>query len=258
MTHKEAKKHAKSLRPWYKKKRFIIPGAVILLVILMNLFSGGGDSPPPAAQPTETDVETVEPTDDAETQPVETEEEAEPTEAEVVETTPPEEPEEPEELVPVAAFGSGTHAVGDDIEPGTYRSEGSTTVCYWERVSSFDGEFESIIANGNLSPDIVTIEEGDAGFNSMMCGDWFVVDDTYPEAPATTFGDGTFAVGGHIEPGTYSADGDPEEVCYFARLSDFSGEFDAIISNGNFATIIEISPDDAGFTTYDCGTWTKK
>ncbi len=45
------------------------------------------------------------------------------------------------------------------------------------------------------------------------------------------------------------------DLCYWARLSEFAGEgVDGIIINGNGPRIIEISADDAGFTSFvgDC------
>ncbi|MDS1270689.1 hypothetical protein RIF23_10300 [Lipingzhangella sp. LS1_29] len=67
--------------------------------------------------------------------------------------------------------GSGTYTVGEDIEPGTYRSEGSD--CYWARLSSTTGHYDSIIANSFSSgPQVVTIEPGDAAFETSGCGEW--------------------------------------------------------------------------------------
>jgi hypothetical protein len=71
-----------------------------------------------------------------------------------------------------AEFGDGTHRVGTDIEPGTYRTEGAPG-CYWARLRSFSGELEAIIANANPSgPAVVTIAPTDAGFESTNCGAW--------------------------------------------------------------------------------------
>lgn len=52
-----------------------------------------------------------------------------------------------------AGIGEGSWEVGTDVKAGTY----TTTVpagehCYWARLKDFDGELESVIANGNLSP----------------------------------------------------------------------------------------------------------
>lgn len=98
----------------------------------------------------------------------------------------------------------------------------------------------------------------DTAFETQGCGQWLPLADTAPDQPATEFDDGTHRVGVHIEPGTYTASADPSDLCYWARLSDFSNELDGIITNGNEPTTIEISPDDAGFETSGCGTWTRR
>jgi hypothetical protein len=50
--------------------------------------------------------------------------------------------------------------------------------------------------------------------------------------PGPTFGDGDFAVNYEVAPGTYWAQGAlPGDSCYWARLSDFSGEDASIIAN---------------------------
>jgi hypothetical protein len=160
----------------------------------------------------------------------------------------PQEPEEPK------GVGDGTHRVPNEIAPGTYRSTDETT-CYWARLKGFSRELNDVIANGNNSPEIVTIGNNDAGFETQGCGDWVPVKDTAPASPATKFGNGTYQVGVHIEPGTYSADG--QGTCYWARLSNFSHTgVGGIITNGNNPTTVEIAPSDAGFTTFGCGTWT--
>lgn len=75
---------------------------------------------------------------------------------------------------PRSTFGAGTHRVGSDIAPGTYRnSGGSSSTCYWARLSDFGGGVGSIIAN-NLGggQQVVTIAPTDAGFESRNCGTW--------------------------------------------------------------------------------------
>jgi sugar-specific transcriptional regulator TrmB len=70
------------------------------------------------------------------------------------------------------SFGEGAYIVGTDIEPGTYRSSGSSG-CYYERLSDFTGDMNSIIANGVTdAPAVVTIAPTDAGFQSSDCGTW--------------------------------------------------------------------------------------
>ncbi len=140
---------------------------------------------------------------------------------------------------------------------GTYRSTG-TGLCYWARLSGFTGELSDIIGNGNSGLEIVSIAKSDAGFTTQGCGDWVPVKATFPDAPARSFGDGTFQVGKHIAPGTYRADGAPSDLCYWARLSDFSQSgISGIIVNGNSPTVVEIRPSDTGFTSSGCGQWTR-
>jgi hypothetical protein len=65
----------------------------------------------------------------------------------------------------------GTHAVGDEIKPGTYRANGSGSDCYWARLSSFD---ESDIINNHVGSahTFVTIKSSDKAFETNGCGDW--------------------------------------------------------------------------------------
>ncbi|MBE1524397.1 hypothetical protein [Nesterenkonia lutea] len=69
--------------------------------------------------------------------------------------------------------GSGTFIVGEDIQPGTYRTDGGSGYCYWARLSGLSGEFGDIITNG--LPDgqgFVTIAETDVAFETSDCGEW--------------------------------------------------------------------------------------
>lgn len=73
-------------------------------------------------------------------------------------------------------FGEGVWVVGQQIEPGRYRSTGpgpDDFGCYWERKSGLSGEFGDIIANDNQSgPTVVDIKSGDVAFKSNGCGTW--------------------------------------------------------------------------------------
>ncbi len=71
--------------------------------------------------------------------------------------------------------GSGTYLVGDDIQPGTYKTAGpgSLGMCYWERAKDSSGGFESIIANDNLTGQgVVTIKSSDKVFKTDGCQAW--------------------------------------------------------------------------------------
>jgi hypothetical protein len=70
-------------------------------------------------------------------------------------------------------FGEGTYIVGTDISPGTWRSDGAGSLCYWSRMSGFTGSLGEIIANSNASgPVVITIAATDKGFRSARCGTW--------------------------------------------------------------------------------------
>jgi len=74
---------------------------------------------------------------------------------------------------PKVAFADGAYRVGPDIEPGTYRSLGTSNSCYWERLRGFGGTLDDIIANFiGPNPTIVAIAPTDAGFRSDRCGSW--------------------------------------------------------------------------------------
>lgn len=49
-----AKAHAKAMRPWYKKKRFILPLVLIGIIIISQAFRGGGADTPTAGAPAAT------------------------------------------------------------------------------------------------------------------------------------------------------------------------------------------------------------
>ena len=154
-------------------------------------------------------------------------------------------------------FSDGTHRVGEDIQPGTYRTREGSSGCYYARLSGFGGGFEEILANGNTDdPTIITIEPTDAGFESKRCGTW-TQDLSAITNSTTSFEDGTYKVGTDIEPGTYRSSG--SSGCYYARLSGFNGSFENIIANENTDTpaVVAIAPTDAGFESKRCGTWTR-
>lgn len=72
------------------------------------------------------------------------------------------------------SFGDGTHLVGTDIKPGTYRAQASEG-CYWERLSGLSGQSNDTIANdyvGSSGQVVVTIAATDVAFHTEDCGTW--------------------------------------------------------------------------------------
>ncbi|QDG89080.1 hypothetical protein NIBR502770_11755 [Pseudarthrobacter sp. NIBRBAC000502770] len=76
-----------------------------------------------------------------------------------------------QEVVNTVKLGDGTHVVGKEMEPGTYRTNPSTKDCYWSRTTGGG----NIIANDfvGFAPDgvTVTVYPGE-GFESQRCGAW--------------------------------------------------------------------------------------
>lgn len=153
-------------------------------------------------------------------------------------------------------FGDGSFSVGPAITQataGTYRSSGGPN-CYWQRTSDLTGSLSSIIANDLLSgPDVVTILPTDAGFTSQGCGLWAPLPASGPRVGA--FGDGRYAIGIDIAPGTYSAPGG--DNCYWEQDRDFLGQGDSILSNDLPVgpVTVALSPDAVAFKVQGCGTW---
>jgi hypothetical protein len=75
-----------------------------------------------------------------------------------------------------------------------------------------------------------------------------------PPGPKTTFdGNGTYAVGKDIQPGTYSSAGPVDNgACYWKRTNG-SDIIDNALSKK--AQIVQIEPTDTSFTTNQCQQW---
>ncbi len=165
----------------------------------------------------------------------------------------------PQTPAPSRTFGPGTQRVGTDISAGTYRSGPVEDACYWERKSGFGGSFDEIIANDfTTDRTIVTISESDAGFESDGCGTWTNDLRAITPSPTAPFAGGTFLVGTDVAPGTWQ-NSDSSGGCYWERLSGFGGTVEEIIANDftESQAVVEIGPEDTGFSSNDCGTWTQ-
>lgn len=157
-------------------KKFGLGCGGILLVLF--LFGGcvaaisGGDSDEGSREPAIAREET------------ESEEKVEEAAAEDTEETVEEEaaaeegPEPEEESEASATVGNGVHRVGEDIEPGTYTTDGPDPddfmpMCYYARLSGLSGEFDDIIANNNIEgPGSVVVQESDAALELSGGCEW--------------------------------------------------------------------------------------
>ena len=157
-------------------------------------------------------------------------------------------------------FGSGTFTVGhsaSSLPPGLYRSDVNTNSCYWERLSGFSGSSDIIENDIGDGPRLVQIAPTDVGFKSDRCGTWREAVGAITSSQTASFGEGQFVVGLDIAPGTWRSSG-TGTTCYWARLSDFSG--DGILDNdlGPEPAIVTILPGDKGFESSRCGTWVRQ
>lgn len=162
---------------------------------------------------------------------------------------------------PPFTFGAGTHIVGVDVPPDTYRNSGFSPGCYWERLSGFSGELSDIIANNFTTiGQIVEIEPSDVGFRSTSdCGTWS--NNLAPtRSPTAALDPGTWQVPSEVAAGNWR-NAPVASGCYWERLRGFSGELADIIAN-DFnpdvtQSIVTVSATDVGFSATDnCGVWT--
>jgi hypothetical protein len=131
--------------------------------------------------------------------------------------------------------------------------------CYWTRLRGFDSGLEDLIARRfGEGPQVVTIGQNDAGFDSIGCGGW--TDDLRdPEFPSG-FTDGTWIVGEDFFPGVYIAS--EAENCIWERLSGFGGtrreRIERDFASDGIPPSVTIEPTDAGFTSSGCGVWAQR
>jgi hypothetical protein len=82
-----------------------------------------------------------------------------------------------------------------------------------------------------------------------------------PRGPENLFVEGVYVVGRDIVPGTYRTNGPTDDggSCYWARLSDTTGDFDAVIANGRSSgqITLTVKDSDAAVETSGCAGWLK-
>lgn len=76
------------------------------------------------------------------------------------------------------ALTSGVYVVGEDVKPGTYRTDGPpedsmAPMCYWARLAGTSGELDDIIANGNIEgSSVLTVESSDTALELTGDCEW--------------------------------------------------------------------------------------
>ena len=72
---------------------------------------------------------------------------------------------------PLAQFGDGTWIVGEDVQPGTYRTQGRVDGCYWARLTAGGEVIDNNFISAALQA-VVIVEASDALIESSGCGTW--------------------------------------------------------------------------------------
>ncbi|MFF3331492.1 hypothetical protein ACFYWX_18290 [Streptomyces sp. NPDC002888] len=77
------------------------------------------------------------------------------------------------------------------------------------------------------------------------------------EKKAAFEGDGDFQVGTDIKPGTYRTTGNTDDLCYWERAKDASGELDALLANDNVSgtSYVTVQASDKLFKSSGCNDW---
>lgn len=73
--------------------------------------------------------------------------------------------------IPPSTFTDGTYVVGQDIQAGTYQTQGSVHDCYWERTDGQGGTIANDLITFAPQGPVVTVYAGE-GFVSERCGTW--------------------------------------------------------------------------------------
>lgn len=161
---------------------------------------------------------------------------------------------------PAETFGDGEHVVNLHISPGIYASPGSERGrCSWRRFTAFGtGLGTNPAVRIPTGRNIAEIETTDAVFKSYGCGGWEPFAPDVQSKMLTTFERGTWAVNTEISSGTYIAKEPDGSVCYWSRLSAFTGEpEDYTVSEQSVGqSVTTIHSHDVGFYSDGCGFWT--
>ncbi|ARP71823.1 hypothetical protein LK07_20980 [Streptomyces pluripotens] len=70
-------------------------------------------------------------------------------------------------------------------------------------------------------------------------------------------GDGDYQVGSDVKPGTYRTSGNADDMCYWERAKDASGEMDSLLANDNVSgtSYVTIKATDKVFKSEGCKDW---
>jgi hypothetical protein len=224
----------KPKRPWFKKKRFIIP-----IILMVFLFWSSGNAVRNIAADSGTGGQ-VEVADSATS--------VDPT------------PSESTVALPEGKwFEDGTYLVGSDIQAGTYRTlEPVLSGCYWE-IDRAGSNGQDIIANDNVDGGYPTITlTKNEEISSSDCGTFVSTDvPVFDIKILSAFGPGTWSVGVDIQPGKYKTETSVNGMSCYWEIDTAGTNGEDIIANdnvdGGFARVTLSKGQD--FSSSDCGNW---
>ena len=172
-------------------------------------------------------------------------------------STPANQPE-PTATPATGIINPGTHRIREDVEHGLYRGEAGTDIldsCYWARLSDLSGSFDSIITSDNaLGQFYVEVDASDAALETD-CVLSKVEEGKVAPSPIKDglVPIGTYRIPDDLSPGLYRGEAGTDilDSCYWARLSDLSGNSDSIIANDNAVGqfYVEVHATDAAMET---------
>lgn len=166
--------------PGWARKRIFIPAGVVLFLFGAGIGASGGSGTTTAADskaaPAVTKTATATVTVTAKPA-AETAEKVKPAPTVTVTKTTTVAPKAKPKPKAVTIPGDGTFVVGDEVQPGTYKTSGPADSafpnCYWARLKSTTGDFDDIIANDNpKGQTTITISSSDGAFESSGCEEW--------------------------------------------------------------------------------------
>ncbi|MEU6089212.1 hypothetical protein ABZ865_20815 [Streptomyces sp. NPDC047085] len=70
-------------------------------------------------------------------------------------------------------------------------------------------------------------------------------------------GDGDFSVGSDVKPGIYRSTGNTDDMCYWERAKDASGDPESLLANDNVSgtSYVTVKPTDKLFKSSGCKDW---
>ena len=159
--------------------------------------------------------------------------------------------------------GPADWVVGTQVPPGVYRTQ-STGKCSFSRAADANHAFTGAIDSASITIDtfldaahiLVEVKEGDAFFiiRHDTCGSFESVN-VADLAVVQNPGDGIWAVGPQMTPGTWEASG--AEFCVWVRSNEVSGTvLDAPFIEQGTATQVTVNAGEF-FSSKNCGTWTR-